>query len=205
MAEIKLYHAAPSRSAVVLWLLEELGVPYDLELVSLKDGDAQKPAFLALNPMGKVPLVVHNGVPVSETGAIAVYLADAYPQAGLGVPIGDPRRGPYLKWLFFNSACVEPAILERAYPRKEPAPRSAAGFGTADLVIDVLAQAAAAANPFLLGAQFTAADIVLGSGIRFGTMFKLLPERAEFANYLAALEARPALQRANAIDAKLRK
>lgn len=205
MAEIKLYHAAPSRSAVILWLLEELGVPYDLELVSLQNGDAQKPAFLELNPMGKVPLIVHNGVPVSETGAIAVHLADAYPQAGLSVPIGDPRRGPYLKWLFFNSGCVEPAILERAYPRKEPAPRMAAGFGTSDLVIDVLAQAAAAAKPYLLGAQFTAADVVLGSGIRFGTLFKLLPECAEFANYLAALEARPALQRANAIDAGLRK
>lgn len=205
MPQLTLYHASPSRSAVVLWLLEELGVPYDLQLVSLKDGDAQKPEFLALNPMGKVPLVVHDGVAISETGAIATYLADAFPKAGLNIPIGDPRRGPYLKWLFFNSACVEPAILERAFPRKEPAPRSAAGFGTADLVIDVLAKTASEAGPYLLGAQFTAADVVLGSGLRFGTMFKLLPERAEFASYLAALEARPALQRANAIDAKLRK
>ncbi|MDX2202557.1 MAG: glutathione S-transferase family protein [Hyphomicrobiaceae bacterium] len=205
MAEITLYHASPSRSAVILWLLEELGVPYDIKLLSLKDGEAQKPEFLALNPMGKVPVIVHKGVAISETGAIATYLADAFPEAGLGVPVSDPRRGVYLKWMFFNSACVEPAILERAFPRKEPAPRSAAGFGTADLVIDVLAQAASAARPYLLGAQFTAADVVLGSGLRFGTMFKLLPEREEFKAYLAALEARPPLKRANERDIALRK
>ncbi len=205
MAEITLYHASPSRSSVILWLLEELGEPYDLKLVSFKNGETQTPEFLALNPMGKVPVIVHKGVPVSETGAIATYLADAYPSARLNIPIGDARRGPYLKWLFYNSACLEPAILERAFPRKEPAPRTAAGFGSTDLVIDVLAKTLGAANPYLFGQQFTAADLVLGAGVRWGTMFKLLPERPEFARYVAALEARPALRRANERDAQLPK
>lgn len=205
MSKITLYHAQPSRSAVILWLLEEMGVPYEIKLVDLKNGEGQRPEFLALNPMGKVPVIVHNGVAISEIGAIATYLADAFPEAGLGVPISDPLRGPYLKWMFFNSACVEPAILDRAYPRKEAAPRAAAGYGNADLVLDVLAKAATAANPYLLGPRFTAADVVLGSGLRFGTMFKLIPEREEYKAYLAALEARPALKRANAHDAAQRK
>ena len=178
MAKLTLYHAAPSRSSITRWMLEEIGEPYDIVLLSLKKGDNLKPDFLALNPMGKVPVLRHGDVIISESAAIATYLADAFPQARLNVPIGDPRRGSYLKWLFFGPSCLEPAILERAYPRKEPAPRGAAGFANADTVIDVLAKAAGAASPYLLGEQFTAADIIIGSGLRWGTMFKLLPERA---------------------------
>mgnify|MGYP003396312327 CR=1 FL=1 len=124
-------------------------------------------------------------------------------QAKLNLPIGNPQRGTYLKWLFFGPSCVEPAVLERAFPRKEPAPRSAAGFGDFDTVMNVLAQGVGAADPYLMGKQFTAADVIIGSGLRWGMMFKLIPERPEFKAYVGRLSERPALKRATEKDAKL--
>jgi glutathione S-transferase len=203
MPKLTLYHAAPSRSSIVHWMLEELGEPYDIHLVSFKKGENLQPEYLAINPMGKLPAVRHGEIVVTEAAAICAYLADEFPQARLNVPVGDPRRGVYLKWLFFGPSCVEPAIMERAYPRREAPPRAALGFGDYDTVIDVLAKAAAAADPYLMGEQFTAADVVIGSGLRWGTMFKLVPERPEFTAYLARLAERPALQRATETDARL--
>jgi glutathione S-transferase len=203
MPKLTLYHAAPSRSSIVHWMLEELGEPYDIHLVSFKKGENLQPEYLAINPMGKLPAVRHGEIVVTEAAAICAYLADEFPQARLNLPVGDPRRGVYLKWLFFGPSCVEPAIMERAYPRREAPPRAALGFGDYDTVIDVLATAAAAADPYLMGEQFTAADVVIGSGLRWGTMFKLVPERPEFTAYLARLAERPALQRATETDARL--
>ena len=203
MADLTLYHASPSRSSIVLWMLEELGQPYDIQLLSLSKGENRAPDYLAVNPMGKVPALRHRDVVITEASAICAYLADEFPRAKLNVPIGSPRRGMYLKWLFFGPSCVEPAIWEQAYPRKEPAPRAALGFGEFDTVVDVLAKAAGAARPYLMGEQFTAADVVIGSGLRWGTMFKLIPERPEFAAYVGRLNERPALKRATAKDAEL--
>ena len=205
MAKLTLYHAAPSRSSITRWMLEEIGEPYEVHLLSLSKGDNRTPEYLAVNPMGKVPALKHGETVITEAAAICTYLADAFPQAGLNIPVGDPRRGTYLKWLFFGPSCVEPAITERAFPRKEPPQRAALGFGDFDTVVDVLAKAAAAAQPYLLGNTFTAADVVIGSGLRWGTMFKLLPERAEFKPYMAALAERPALRRATEKDAALQK
>jgi glutathione S-transferase len=205
MPKLVLYHAAPSRSSIVHWMLEELGQPYELHMISFKKGENRQPAYLAVNPMGKVPALKHGETVITEAAAICTYLADVFPQAGLNIPVGDPRRGTYLKWLFFGPSCVEPAITERAFPRKEPPQRAALGFGDFDTVVDVLAKAAAAAQPYLLGNTFTAADVVIGSGLRWGTMFKLLPERAEFKPYMAALAERPALRRATEKDAALQK
>jgi glutathione S-transferase len=205
MPQLTLYHAAPSRSSVVHWMLEELGQPYDIKLVSLKKGENRQPAFLAINPMGKLPTLKHGDAIVTEAAAICTYLADEFPQAKLNIPIGDPRRGVYLKWLFFGPSCFEPAITERAFPRKEPPPRSTLGFGDFDTVMDVMAKAAGAADPYLMGKQFTAADVVIGSGLRWGMMFKLVPERPEFAAYVARLSERPALKRATEKDAALQK
>src|SRR5438309_5972038 len=180
MPDVTLYHAAPSRSSIVHWMLEEVGEHYDIHLVSFKKGENRAPAYLAVNPMGKVPVLRHRDVVITEAAAICTYLADEFPRAKLNVPVGNPKRGTYLKWLFFGPSCVEPAIMERAYPRKDTPPRAALGFGDYDTVIDVLAKAAGAADPYLLGKQFTAADVVIGSGLRWGTMFKLIPERPEF-------------------------
>ena len=205
MASLTLYHASPSRSSIVLWMLEEVGQPYDVHLVSFRKGENLTPEFLAINPMGKVPALRHGDVAVSEVAAICTYLADAFPQAQLNVPIGDPRRGPYLKWLFFGPSAVEPAVTDRAFPRKEPVARSTLGYGDFDLVMDVLAKATGGANPYLLGEQFTAADVVIGSQLRWAMMFNLIPKRPEFVAYVDRLEARPAAQRAREKDAGYQK
>lgn len=196
---LKLYHATPSRSSVAMWMLEEVGEPYEVELLSLKDGDQRKPAYLAINPMGKVPTLDDSGTIVSEVSAICCYLADAYPQAGLAPPVGDKMRGPYLKWLFYAPSCIEPAMIDKALNRP-PAPRTMAGWADYDTVIATLREATANASPYLLGERFSAADVVIGSSLRWGMQFKLLPELPEFIAYTQRLAARPALQRQIAKD-----
>jgi glutathione S-transferase len=197
--ELTLYHAIPSRSSIARWMLEEVGEPYEARLLNLRAGDQRQPDYLKLNPMGKVPTLDHGGVIVTEAAAICGYLADAFPQAGLAPAIGAPERGPYLKWLFFGPSCLEPAITEKAMNREPPA-RTMAGWGDYDTVLEVLRNAVAE-GPYLLGEQFTAADVVIGAGIRWGTKFELLPMLAEFKDYLDRLNARPALQRQIALDA----
>ena len=199
---LTLYHAIPSRSSVSRWMLEEVGEPYDVHLLDLQAGENRTPAYLAVNPMGKVPTLDHDGVIITELAAICSYLADAFPKAGLNVPVGDKRRGPYLKWLFFGPSCVEPAITDRAFPRKEEARRGMLGYGDYDTVMDVLAKGVER-GPYLLGEQFTAADVVIGSGLRWGMMFKLIPERPEFMAYVGRLNERPAVKRAQEKDAAL--
>jgi glutathione S-transferase len=202
MADLTLYHASPSRSSVTLWMLEELGEPYDIKLLKLSEGDQLKPDYLAVNPMGKVPTLKHNGVVITEAAAICTYLADAFPQKKLNVPVGDPRRGPYLKRLFFGPSCFEPAVVDRAAPRKEEARRAMLGYGDFETTMNVVAKAVEK-GPWILGDQFTAADVVIGSNVRWGMMFKLVPPRPEFAAYSERIAARPAAQRAEAKDKEL--
>jgi len=202
MAKLTLYHAVQSRSAIARWMLEEVGEPYDIHLLNLSKGDNRTAAYLAVNPMGKVPALQHGDAVVTESAAICTYLADAFPKAGLSIPIGDPRRGVYLKWLFFSPGCMEPAVTDRAFPRKEEPRRATLGYGDFDTTMNVAAQAVAK-GPYLMGEQFTAADVVVGSMLRWGTMFNLIPPRPEFAAYTERLSQRPALQRAEAKDKEL--
>jgi glutathione S-transferase len=202
MAKLTLYHAAPSRSSVTHWMLEEVGEPFDLHLLSLARGEHKSPEYLKINPMGKVPALRHGDVVITEGAAICAYLADEFPDRKLNVPVGNPRRGVYLKWLFFGPSCFEPAITDRAFPRKEPPRASALGHGDYDTVLGVLADAVAK-GPYLMGEQFTAADVVIGAGLRWGMQFKLVPERPEFIAYTSRLAQRPALQRAEAKDKEL--
>ena len=181
---------------------ERDGEPYDIKLLKLSTGENRKPDYLAINPMGKVPALRHGEVVITEVAAICTYLADAFPDKKLNVPIGDPRRGLYLKWLFFGPGCVEPAITDRAFPRKEEPRRAMLGYGDFDTVMNVLANAVAK-GPYLMGEQFTAADVVVGSTLRWGMMFNLLPKRPEFVDCVARLETRPALKRATALDQEL--
>jgi len=183
-------------------MLEELGEPYDIHLLTLTKGEQHAPDYLAINPMGKVPSLRHGDVIITESAAICTYLADEFREAGLSIPIGDPKRGPYLKWLFFGPGCIEPAMVDRAYPRQEQPRRGTLGYGDYDTVMEVTAKAVAA-GPYLMGEQFTAADVVVGSTLRWGLMFNLVPERAEFADYVERLESRPALQRAVTFDQEL--
>jgi glutathione S-transferase len=122
MAKLTLYHASPSRSSIVLWMLEEVGQPYDVHLLSLSKGENRAPGYLATNPMGKVPALKHGETVITEVAAICTYLADEFPAAKLNVPIGTPQRGVYLKWLFFGPGCIEPAVIDRAARRQEEAP-----------------------------------------------------------------------------------
>jgi len=202
MATLTLYHAAPSRSSVTLWMLEELGHPYDLKLINLQAGENLKPDYLAINPMGKVPALKHGDTIITELAAICTYLADEFPDAKLNVPVGTPRRGLYLKWLFFGPGCLEPAVIDRAAPRKEGARRAMLGYGDFDTTMNVIAKAVEK-GPWLMGEQFTAADVVIGANIRWGMTFKMIPERKEFTDYAARIAARPAAQRAEAKDKEL--
>jgi glutathione S-transferase len=202
MADLTLYHCAPSRSSVILWMLEEIGEPYDIHLLSLKKGTNREPDYLAVNPMGKVPALRHGNVVITELAAICTYLADAFPQAGLNIPLDDPRRGPYLKWLFFGPGVLEGAVMDRAYPRTGEPPRAALGYGDFDTTMDVIANAVTP-GPYLMGDRFTAADVVIGSNLRWGTIFKMIPQRKEFADYIGRVAERPAAKRAQAKDEEL--
>jgi glutathione S-transferase len=202
MTNLTLYHAINTRGAIARWMLEELGQPYEVKILKLAEGDSRKRDFLAINPMGKVPVIVHGEAVVSESAAICTYLADEFPQAGLNVPIDDPRRGPYLKWLFFGAGPLEQAITDKAFPRKEEPRRTAIGYGDFETAMDTTAKAVAK-GPYLFGEHFTAADVIVGSQLRFGMLFKMVPERREFADYVARLMARPAARRAQDKDQAL--
>jgi len=185
-------------------MLEEIGEAYDVHLLRLKDGDNRDPAYLAVNPMGKVPALRHRDAVITEVAAICTYLADAFPAAGLNIPLDDPRRGPYLKWLFFAPGVLESAVTDRAFPRAGQPPRAALGYGDFDTTMDVLARAVTP-GPYLMGERFTAADVVIGANLRWGMIFKTVPERREFTDYVARFADRPAARRARAKDEELAK
>jgi glutathione S-transferase len=202
---ITLFHAPHSRSGAVRILLEELGAPYSLEVVNLKAGETRSPAYLARNPMGKVPalLVEQDGAEslVTEQAAIMTWLADLYPDAQLAPALDDPLRGPWLRWMVFHGACFEPAVIDLAMKR-EPAPQSMSPYGDYDTMLATLT-ARLRAGPWLLGERFSAADILWGYALGWTTAFKLVPELPEVMDYIARLNARAATQRVAAIDAEL--
>lgn len=203
-----LYHVVPSRSMSIHWMLEEIGEPYTLRVLDRKKGENRTPEYLALNPAGKVPTLVHNGVAISEGAAICCYLADEFPKAKLNVPIGHPLRGVYLKWLFYGPSCLEPAIIDRRFPRAEikdidpELVRGSIGWGNYETVLSILKSAVSNAT-YIMGEQFTAADIVIGGGIRWGMFTKLLPELPEFKTYVDRINLRPAYIRSSTKDREL--
>ena len=198
---VTLFHAPQSRSAGALILLEELGADYELHVLDLKKGEQREAPYLAINPMGKVPSIVHNGALVSEQGAVYLYLADLYPEAGLTPAIGDPLHGPFLRWLFFYGSSFEPAIVDRALKR-EPAAPATSPYGTWESMLSTLT-GQLERGPYLLGEKFTAADVLWGTALRWTTMFGLMPESPAVNGYVARVAARPAALRAAAKDAEL--
>ena len=198
--EIVFYTHPQSRGRIVRWMLEEVWQPYRTEVLGYGE-DMKSPAYLAINPMGKVPAIVHRGVVVTEAAAICSYLADAFPQAGLAPAPADPLRGSYFRWLFFAAGPVEAAVSAKAFGLLAPPDKAGmVGYGSFERMADTLEKAAAGAAPWLLGERFSAADVYLGSQVLWGTMFKTLPEREAFAGYGERLRARPAWQRAAALD-----
>jgi glutathione S-transferase len=201
-APIEFYYNPQSRAAIVHWMLEELGVPFNLHVLRFDKAEHKTPEYLAINPMGKVPAIKHGDVVVTEYPAICCYLADVFPAAGFAPAIGDPRRGAYLRWLFFTGSCIEPAMADQALKR-EPGRPSMMGYGSFDDVMNTAAKAISDGGPYLLGDRFSAADVVFGSGILYGMMFGIIPQRPEFAVYAQQLQQRPAYQRAKAKDQEI--
>lgn len=198
---ITLYHSPNTRSTGALILLEELGADFELHVLNMKSGEQRQAAYLAVNPMGKVPAIRHGDALVTEQGAVFIYLADLYPEAGLAPAIGDPLRGPYLRWMVYYGSSFEPALIDRAMKR-EPAPASTAPYGDYDTMLKTLTDQLAA-GPWLLGERFTAADVLWGTALGWTTRFKLVPELPVIVDYITRVGARPAVARARAKDAEL--
>jgi glutathione S-transferase len=196
---MQLYWSPRSRSFSSLWLMEETGEPYERVLTDITTGAQKKLEYLAINPMGKVPALKDGEATLAEAAAIAAYVAERYPRAKLAPPLGDPLRAKYLYWLFFGPGCIEPAMVQIA-TKIEMNP-VAAGWGDSQRVIDVLDNALQK-GPWILGENFSAADIVIGSGLNFAVrLFKMIPARPSFDAYIARCMARPAFQRAERIAA----
>jgi glutathione S-transferase len=198
MADELIFYTHPqSRGRIARWALEEAGVAYETQVVeygtTMKGGD-----YLSVNPMGKVPAIVHNGHVVSECAAICAYLAEAFPAAGLA-PTAD-ERADYYRWLFFAAGPVEQAVTNN-HAQFVPSPEQGRmfGYGSFDATVDVL-EKAVSAHPYIAGDRFTAADIYVGSAIGWGTMFGTLPKRDAFLDYFGRLSSREAYKRAGAKD-----
>ena len=199
--ELTFFHAPQTRSTGVRILLEELGAPYRLHLLDLKAGEQRQPAYLAINPMGKVPALKDGDALITEQVAIYIYLADRFPQAGLAPAIGDPLRGPWLRWIAYYGSCFEPALMDRAQ-KHEPASRSSSPYGDYDTMLKTLTDQLAG-GPWLLGERYTSADVLWGTALDWTTQFKLVPELPLIRAYIDRVGARPAVQRARAADAAL--
>jgi glutathione S-transferase len=199
--DITLFHSPHTRSSGTLVLLEEIGAPYTLRVLDRNAGEQRGADYLAINPMGKVPAIRHGDALVTEQVAIYIYLADLFPAAGLAPAIGDPLRGPYLRWLVFYAACFEPAVVDRAMNR-EPGAREMSPYGDYNTMLATLT-AQLRGGPWLLGERFSAADVLWGTALTWTTGFKLVPELPEITAYLARFSARPAVARAQARDAAL--
>ena len=199
--KVTLYHAPNTRSSSVLWLLEELGAPYQLHVLETKKGENHAPAYLAINPLGKVPALKHHGGVVTESVACFLYLADEFASAGLAPKIGDPLRGPYLRWMTMYGAAYEPAVIDRALKR-DVGQRAMSAYGDFDALFKTITEQVGK-GPYILGSTFTAADVLWGAGLGWTTMFKLVPENPAVAGYLGRVSGRPAQARAQAKDKEL--
>jgi glutathione S-transferase len=197
--ELVLYTNPMSRGRIARWMLEEVGQPYRTEVLDYAS-TMKAPAYLAINPMGKVPALRHGEAVVTETAAICAYLADAFPRAKLAPPAGDRLRAPYYRWLFFAAGPVEAAVSNKALGFAVPPERERMmGYGNFVLVMDTL-EAAVSRDDYLVGGSFTAADVYVGSAIGFGLMFGSIEKRPAFERYWQRISARPAAARAKALD-----
>jgi glutathione S-transferase len=197
-AELVFYTNPMSRGRIVRWMLEEAGQPYRTELLDF--ATMKSPDYLTINPMGKVPAIRHGDTVVTECAAICAYLADAFPESGLAPALSDPARGVYYRWLFFAAGPIEAATTNRSLGFVVPAGREGmAGYGSYETTIDVLEQAVSKSG-YIVGEQFTAADVYVGSQIGFGLRFGSLEKRPAFERYWARISSRPAAVRAAEID-----
>ena len=202
---ITLFWCPRTRASRILWLLEEMDQPFEVRMIDIRNPDARTdPDFMAASPMGKVPAVMDTGgegtVRLADSAAIALYLADRYPSAGLAPSIEHPSRGDYLYWMTFTPGVIEPAMMERF--NNWEVSRATSGWGDFDTMIEVL-ERGLQQGPWLLGPKFTAADVLVGSSVYFMKAFGVLPESETLLAYCDRCLARPAYQKALARDAEL--
>jgi glutathione S-transferase len=197
-----IFHTNPqSRGRISHWMLEELGEPYDTVWLEYGVG-TKSPEYLAINPMGKVPTLQHGSAVITEGAAICAYLADAFPEKNLIPPAGSPARAAFFRWLFFAAGPLEMAVTSRSLNWQVPDGRSMmVGFGSYEDTLHAL-ELALTPGPYICGEQFTAADVYVGANIGWGLMFGTIEKRPLFEAYVARINARPAAQRANEINAK---
>lgn len=197
MTRLTLYTNPMSRGRIARWMLEEVGVPYDVEYL-IYGGSMKSPDYLAINPMGKVPAIVHGDQVVTECAAICAYMADAFPEANLAPPLD--RRGAYYRWMFFAAGPVEAAVTDRSLGLAVPEDRRMmAGYGNFEDMFSTLVKAVSS-SPYIAGDDFTAADVYVGSHIGWGLQFGSLPHHDALEAYFARLAARPAHKRASDLD-----
>ncbi len=200
MSNLVFYTNPMSRGRIIRWMLEEVGQPYETKILDWASGAAKSPEYLAINPMGKVPAIVHDGVVVTECAAICAYLADVFPEAGLAPPPTSKLRGPYYRWLFFGAGPIEQAAAFGALKVDVPADRQAmVGFGSMADVLNAL-EGALTGREYLVGDSFTAADLYVCSHLAWGMSFGTIEKRPAFEAYVERHGKRPAGLRADEID-----
>jgi len=196
MADLIFYTNPQSRGRIVRWMLEEVGQPYETEVIAYDQIKSE--SYLAVNPMGKVPAIKHRGHVVTECAAICAYLADVFPEAGLGPR--DDEKADYYRWLFYAAGPAEAALSNRAVGWEVPADKERMfGYGNTDRAIAVLDELFSL-HDYVCGNRFTAADVYVGSQIMFPMQFGMLPEKDSFLRYRDRLQSRDAYKRANEID-----
>lgn len=199
MSTMTFYTNPQSRGRIVRWMLEEIGAPYDVRVLNF-DGSIKRPEFLQLNPLGKVPTLVHDGAVITEVGAICTYLADRFPEKGLAPAPDSPARGTYYRWLFFIAGPLEMAMTARAYQwRIDSDNARAVGCGMIDDTVATV-ERALQSGAWLCGDQFTTADLLMASYIGWQMMMQQLERKPVFVDYVARAESRVAAQRATELD-----
>ena len=195
------FHSPNTRSAGARILLEELSAKYTLHALNMKKGEQRAPAYLAINPMGKVPALMHHGELICEQVAVFLYLADLLSAARLAPVLNDPLRGPYLRWMAFYGSCYEPVVIDRSMKR-EPAGMATSPYGNFDIMFKTLTDQLAK-GPYLLGEKFSAVDVLLGTALIWTTMFGLAPEAPVTRAYMDRINARPSVAKVRKLDAEL--
>ncbi len=197
---IVLYHHPFSRAATVLWMLEEVGAPYTIRYVDIMKGEQKSPEIVALNAMGKLPVLTDGEAVVTESAAIALYLADKYAAGRLAPAVDSADRATYLRWSLFAPSVIEPGAMAKASGWAfKP---GQAGWGDYEAMLAAM-EKAVTGRDFLLGSQFSMADVIFGGTLRYMLQFKMLEAKPAFTAYCDRLNARPALQRADAKNAAI--
>jgi glutathione S-transferase len=200
---ITLFHSPRTRSTSAVALLEELHAPYSIHALNMKTGEQRKGEYLAVNPMGKVPAVLHGEALITEQVAIGMYLADLFPEAGITPAVGSALRGPYLRWYVFYASCFEPAVIDKALKR-EPGPTSMLPYGDFDSTMNVIVSQLEK-GPWLLGNEFTAPDVLWGTALTWMTGFGVVEAVPAIKSYVERWNARPSVNKVAQIDADLLK